>query len=260
MYHIFTILDAQNLHYYIMKLVKLNAINSTSIYLKQLSKGIDICNWTVVTAEYQTSGRGQMQTKWESEQGKNLIFSLLIKFDDLKVKNQFYLNCAISIGIFNALKKYKLPQLNIKWPNDIMSVNKKLGGILIENSLMNDKIYQTIIGIGLNINQEAYPDYLPKAVSMKQILKNDFDRDEILIQIVNSIKMQIEILNRGEFKTLHQNYENVLFKKGKVQMFEDKNQLKFIGKIIGVSKQGKLLVNLENESVMEYDFKEIKFI
>ncbi len=243
-----------------MKLFKLDAINSTSIYLKQLSKEVDVSNWTIVTAEYQTLGRGQMQTKWESEYGKNLIFSVLIKFDDLKVWNQFNLNCAISIGIFNALKEYKLPQLKIKWPNDIMSVNKKLGGILIENSLLNDKIYQSVVGIGLNINQDIYPDYLPKAVSMKQILKNDFDRDEILFQIVNSIKTQIDILNRGEFKTLHQNYENILFKKGKVQMFENKNHLKFIGQIIGVSKQGKLLVNLENESVMEYDFKEIKFI
>ncbi len=243
-----------------MKLVKLDAINSTSIYLKQLSKEVDVSNWTIVTAEYQTLGRGQMRTKWESEYGKNLIFSVLIKFDDLKVRNQFNLNCAISIGIFNALKEYKLPQLKIKWPNDIMSVNKKLGGILIENSLLNDKIYQSVVGIGLNINQDIYPDYLPKAVSMTQILKNDFDRDEILIQIVNSIKMQIEILNRNEFRTLHQNYENILFKKGKVQMFENKNHLKFIGKIIGVSKQGKLLVNLENESVTEYDFKEIKFI
>ena len=104
MYHIFTILDVLNLHYYIMKLFKLDAINSTSIYLKQLSKGIDISNWTVVTAEYQTSGRGQMQTKWDSEWSKNLIFSMLIKFDNLKASNQFYLNCAISIGIFNALK------------------------------------------------------------------------------------------------------------------------------------------------------------
>ncbi len=260
MYHIFTILDVLNLHYYIMKLFKLDAINSTSIYLKQLSKGIDISNWTVVTAEYQTSGRGQMQTKWDSKRSKNLIFSMLIKFDNLKASNQFYLNCAISIGIFNALKEYKLPQLKIKWPNDIMSVNKKLGGILIENSLMNDKIYQTVVGVGLNINQVTYPDYLPKAVSMKQILKNDFDRDKILIKIVNSIKTQIDILNQGEFKTLHQNYENVLFKKGKVLMLENKNQLKFLGKLIGVSKQGKLMVELENESVTEFDFKEIKFI
>jgi len=242
-----------------MKLVKLNAINSTNTYLKQLAKEIGTSNWTVVSAEFQTYGRGQVQTKWMSDKGKNLIFSILIKFEALKIKNQFYLNCAISLGIFEALKKYSLPQLKIKWPNDIMAVNKKIGGVLIENSLMNDSIYQTVVGIGLNINQELFSEDLPKVISMINLLNKEFDRDEILFQIVASIKVQIKLLEENKFELLHRNYEQQLFKKDKAYMFEE-NGIKFLGKILGVTNQGLLIIEKENQIIKEYNFKEVKFL
>jgi BirA family transcriptional regulator, biotin operon repressor / biotin---[acetyl-CoA-carboxylase] ligase len=243
-----------------MNLFKLDAINSTNSYLKELSKVVSTSNWTVVTAEYQTIGRGQMETKWESDRGKNLMCSILIKFKNVKIENQFYLNCAVSLGIFNALKSYNLPKLRIKWPNDIMSVNKKLGGILIENSLLNSNIYQTVVGIGINVNQVRFPLHLVKAVSMKQILKKDFDRDMILNQIVDSVKEQIDLLEMKKFEILHQNYEKVLFKINTPYMFENVDKQKFLGKILGITRSGKLIVEKENKSIQEYTFKEIKFL
>jgi BirA family biotin operon repressor/biotin-[acetyl-CoA-carboxylase] ligase len=242
-----------------MYLVKLNAINSTNSYLKKLSKDLDISNWTVITAEYQTVGRGQMQTKWESEKGKNLICSVLIRLKDLKVQDQFYLNCAISLGIFNVLKGYNLKQLRIKWPNDIMSVNKKLGGVLIENSLTNNIIYQTVIGIGINVNQEIFIN-LPKASSMKQLLKRDFDRDILLNQIIVSLEEQISRLEQKNFTPLHRDYEAVLYKKNIPNLFEQEDKKKFMGKILGISEQGNLIIEKENQSVREYGFKEIKLL
>ncbi|MDH3323851.1 MAG: biotin--[acetyl-CoA-carboxylase] ligase, partial [Flavobacteriaceae bacterium] len=198
-----------------MKLVKLDAINSTNSYLKQLSKDTEASNWTVVSTEFQSSGRGQLQTKWESDKGKNLMCSVLIKLSDFNIQDHFYLNCAISLGIYEALQKYKLPQLKIKWPNDILSVNKKMGGILIENSLISHKIYQTIVGIGLNINQDRFPENLPQAVSMKQLLKKELDREALLFELIASIKLQIQLLEQKAFELLHQKYEAVLFKKNK---------------------------------------------
>ncbi len=242
-----------------MKIVKLNAINSTNTYLKQLAKEIGTSNWTVVSAEFQTSGRGQVQSKWVSDKGKNLMFSILIKFEALKIKNQFYLNCAISLGFFEALKKYSLPQLKIKWPNDIMAVNKKIGGVLIENSLMNDSIYQTVVGIGLNINQKLFSEDLPKAISMINLLNKEFDQNEILFQIVGSIQVQIKLLEDNKFELLHRNYERQLFKKDKACMFEE-NGIKFLGKILGVTNQGLLIIEKENQIIKEYNFKEVKFL
>ncbi len=243
-----------------MFLVKLDAINSTSSYLKELSKAITTRNWTVVSTDFQICGRGQMHAKWESERGKNLTFSVLIKLDSFKVSNQFYLNCAIALGIYHVLENYKLPMLKLKWPNDIMSDSKKLGGILIENSLMNDRIYQAVVGIGINVNQQKFPPHLTGAISMKQILKKRIDIHSLLIQIVESLKIQIELLEKERFETLFENYIEVLFKKNIPSMFENKNKQKFMGKIIGVTLDGKLKIEKENQVIQEFNFKEIKFI
>ena len=243
-----------------MYLVKLNATSSTNTYLRQLSKNIDTPNWAVVTAEFQSLGRGLTQTKWVSDKGKNLLFSILIKFNNFKVINNFHLSCAISIGVYNGLSKSKLSKLSVKWPNDIMSGAFKMGGILIENSLKNDQINQSIVGLGLNINQNSFPSELPYARSMKQITGIDYNRDEILMNIVESIKEMVKLLKDQKFDILHRRYENILYKNGKVQMFEDNKQQKFMGKIIGVSSAGMLQIEMENETISEYAHKQIKFL
>jgi BirA family biotin operon repressor/biotin-[acetyl-CoA-carboxylase] ligase len=243
-----------------MKVVKLDAINSTNNYLKMVSKDVKTVNWTVVTAEHQTLGRGQMDTIWDSEKGKNLVCSILIQFKTLKSLDQFYLNCAVSLGIYGALDKYDIPNLKVKWPNDIMSGSKKVCGILIENTLVNDRISNTVIGIGLNVNQENFSNDLPKAISMKQILGIHFNRDEILESLVACIQEQIEFLQQKDFKLLHANYEKVLFQHGEIHVFENKQQKKFMGKILGVTDKGCLLVEQENDVINEYNFKEIIFL
>jgi BirA family biotin operon repressor/biotin-[acetyl-CoA-carboxylase] ligase len=243
-----------------MNVVKLDAINSTNNYLKKLSKDDETVNWTIVTAEHQTLGRGQMNTKWESERGKNLACSILVRFDTLKSQDQFYLNCAVSLSVFNALKKFAIPDLTIKWPNDIMSGSKKVCGILIENSLISDRISNTIIGIGLNVNQESFSKELPKAISMKQILGITFDRDEILDSIFLSLQEQMELLHQKNFDLLHENYEKYLFQKGEVRVYENTQNEKFMGKILGVTNFGALLVEQENDVIKEYNFKEIVFL
>ena len=242
-----------------MKLFKLDAINSTSTYLKQLSKKTETDNWTVVSAEYQTLGRGQVDTKWVSEKGKNLIFSILIRYDLLNTQNQFFLNCAISLGIYHTLLRYNLPKLKIKWPNDIMADNKKLGGILIENSLRNDQIYQSIVGIGLNVNQEDFLDQPFKAVSIRNLLDLELSRNDLLAEIMDSVKDHIDLLNSKEFKFLHKSYENVLYRNNKPHMFESDGQI-FLGKIIGVSKEGMLQIEDENEKIRKFNFKEVKYL
>ena len=242
-----------------MKLFKLDAINSTSTYLRQLSKKTETFNWTVVSAEYQTTGRGQVDTKWVSDKGKNLIFSILIKYDSLIIQDQFYLNSAISLGIYSVLLKYNLPKLKIKWPNDIMAENKKLGGILIENSLKNDKIYQSIVGIGLNVNQQDFLGYPFQAVSMKNLLDKTIDRDIMLNEIIFSIKHYVDLLNKQEFSFLHAAYEKVLFKINEPHMFKSDGQI-FLGKITGVSKDGKIKIENENEQIRKFYFKEVKYL
>ncbi len=243
-----------------MKIVKLDAINSTNSFLKEKIKMEKIENWTIISTDFQTNGRGQMHTEWFSEKFKNLLFSILIKFDKLEVSKQFYLNYAISLGIYRALYKYNISNLTVKWPNDIMAVKKKLGGVLIENTLQKDKIIYTVVGIGININQEIFPEYLPNATSMRNLFNSYFDKDQILVEIVNSIKTYIELLEKEDYQTLKIEYERVLFQKGVPQMFVDKLQNRFQGMILGVSDEGKLKVKMEDETIIEFGFKEIEFL
>ncbi len=243
-----------------MYLVKLNAIDSTNSYLRKMSKEGGLEKWAVVSTEYQSAGRGQKGAVWQSEKGKNLICSILVRLNGFKARDQFLLNCAASLGIYNALTKYNLPKLSIKWPNDIMSVSKKLGGLLIENTLMHDEINHTIIGIGLNVNQLSFSKDLPYAVSIKQLINKDLDRDALLKRIVESIQLQFDLIFQNKHEELWQAYDQRLFRKQAAHMFEDQQGQKFMGIIKGVSQQGLLIVENEEQILKTYNFKEITYL
>ena len=140
-----------------MNIIKLNAIESTNLYLKKLAVEKELESYTVVSANYQSAGRGQMGANWHSEIGKNLTFSILIKFDTFEIERQFYLSMAVSLGLLAAIRFHIMSPLFVKWPNDILADKEKLAGILIENIVSGNAIKQTVIGIGLNVNQEQFP-------------------------------------------------------------------------------------------------------
>lgn len=242
-----------------MNIIKLNAIDSTNSYIKKLAFENSIENYTIVVADYQTAGRGQMGTSWLSEQGENLTFSILIRFDGFKIENQFYLSIAVSLGIYTALNLNVKNLLFIKWPNDILAEKDKVTGILIENILSGDFIKQSIVGIGLNVNQDKFSKNLGNVTSLKKISGRNFDKDELLIQVVNSIQYFCKYVEDERFKELKELYLNALYKFNSPVMFEDKSGLVFMGKIIDVDKNGKLVVELENETTRKFSLKEIKF-
>src|SRR5690606_34414076 len=170
-----------------MQIIKLNATESTNVYLKNLALEEELEDFTVVVARKQLKGRGQIGTKWESEVGMNLTFSILKNNVDLPVADQFLLNMGVSLAIFDALRQLYVPDLSVKWPNDILSGHFKICGILIENVLSGTMIQTSIIGIGLNVNQLNFGD-LSQASSLKLILGRTFDLDELLHSVVGHIK------------------------------------------------------------------------
>ena len=174
-----------------MKLIKLDAIDSTNDFLKALSASQELENFTVVTAENQTKGKGQMGAVWNSEKSKNLIMSVFVKDLLLNVEAIYLLNIATSLAIIQVLKDQKINHLKIKWPNDIMSDNFKLAGILIENSFKSDGSITSIIGVGLNVNQTNFEN-LPKASSMAVVSNSYFDKDQLVELIVNQLKENIK--------------------------------------------------------------------
>lgn len=242
-----------------MKIIKLDAIDSTNDFLKGLSNEISTQNFTVVTAETQTNGKGQMGSKWSSESGKNLIVSVLLKNILLDINAIFNLNVVIAFSIFEALKSFKIFELSIKWPNDIMSGNKKIAGILIENIIKSDNSINSIIGFGLNVNQVNF-DYLPNASSLKKIMNQEFDKEIILNKILESIQKNISELEQSNINLIWTLYNENLFKKGKIMLFENNIRDKFMGIIQNVSRDGKLQLLVENDIILEFDKKEISMI
>ncbi|MGL5112722.1 MAG: biotin--[acetyl-CoA-carboxylase] ligase [Flavobacterium sp.] len=241
-----------------MKLIKLDAIDSTNDFLKRIAALPDVENFTVVTTENQTNGKGQMGQKWDSEKGKNLIMSVFVKNFIVDVSQVFHLNIAFSLAVITVLESFKVPELSIKWPNDIMSYQKKIGGILIENTFKGDGTIYSVVGLGLNVNQTTFAN-LPKASSLAVVCQRDFDRDVVLQLIVEKLKqMLLNWMDKQSF--FWSTYTDLLFKKDTPMPFSSQNGSHFMGIIRGVSSVGKLQVLLEDDNMEEFDIKEIQLL
>ncbi|WP_116788092.1 biotin--[acetyl-CoA-carboxylase] ligase [Flavobacterium psychrotrophum] len=241
-----------------MNIIKLSAINSTNDFLKQLLSTGNVENFTVAVAEHQTAGRGQMGAQWNAEAGKNLTFSLLIKDLLTDINGIFGLNVAIAVSIAEALAEFNIEALSVKWPNDILAVNKKLGGVLIENIIKSSGDIYSVIGIGININQHDFTG-LPKATSLLVAAGREFDKEEVMTAILAKIKRHTTAILNGSIDALWDTYHSMLFKKGIPMPFE-KDGRQFMGIIQGVSKNGSLRLLLEDETIAEYGLKEVQLL
>lgn len=213
---------------------------------------------TVIMAEEQYAGRGQQQNKWFAEAGKNLTFTILLKPVFLRLHDQFFLTQVISLGVVKALENVTGPGIKIKWPNDIYYKDKKLGGILIENMVQGSKINNSVIGIGLNINQDYFPEHLPNATSVSQILQTNYDLTIILSEICRHVEAYYFKLKANKFTELKQEYLQYLYGLNESRVFTSNNET-FNGTITGVTANGLLQVST-GAGLKEYNLKEIQFV
>jgi len=242
-----------------MRIIKLDATDSTNAYLKNVMQTEVLDDFTTVIANQQLKGRGQVGAAWHSERGKNLTISVLKRFNALNARRQFILNMAVSLAVYNTLKELQITNLSIKWPNDILSGNKKICGILIENVMQEQFISFSIIGIGLNVNQLSFPG-LKSATSIKLQSGRTIVLDELLDQLLNELKKILSGLEDIKFAKIKEAYEDYLFRKDKPSTFKNiENQL-FTGYIRGISDSGKLRLEIEDHILQEYDLKEIQLL
>ena len=224
-----------------------------------LSNSEPLPEGTVIMAENQYAGRGQVNSKWEAEPGKNLTFSILLRPSFLSITSQFSLNMAVSLGIHKALKNLTGEGLSIKWPNDIYFEDKKMGGILIENIISAGHIKSCIVGIGINVNQEVFDPALEgRAGSLYQILQNNVNLISLLTQICSQIEAEYLKLKGGKYLNLRQDYMNALYRYKQKAMYRQNGEI-FEGRIVDVSDTGFLILET-GAGLMSYNFKEIEFV
>ena len=239
-----------------MKMIKLDAIDSTNSYLKKLLLKENINDFTVVVSKHQTNGRGRNGNLWANKPSLNLAFSVYKRFINFSVNEKFMLNIVSSVSVYEVLKKYKLNNLTIKWPNDIMTENKKIAGILIENSVRGNKINHSVIGVGININQSQFLD-LPNATSVFLESGKKHSVEKIAVELKDAFKKNFTNFEIRETELI-EFYNSVLFKRNVTTDFTTVNAKKIQGTIIGVNKEGILSLKQKNHKVFEYAENQIK--
>lgn len=242
-----------------MNIIKLNATASTNNYLKNLVREYPVGDETAVLTIHQTQGRGQRENSWYSKSEESLAFSLFKRFHVTKVEAQFKINMAVSIHVKEQLSAFEVPQVSVKWPNDIMSANKKIGGILIENTLRQQYVKHAVIGIGLNVNNDVLP-HLPQASSMKIQSEKTFSISDVFLSLTKSCFEELRKMESIPFSTYRDQYESILFRIDEKSEFENSENQRFEAKIKGVSNTGELLIEHKNGLLKQIQVKELKMI
>ena len=234
-------------------LIQLAIVDSTNDYAANLIKTSEVPSGTTIVTSNQQKGRGQRSAMWTTEANKNLTFSLIF-FSDQKIQKAFYLNIVASLAVFKTLSDLKIDS-KIKWPNDILVRGKKICGILIDNTFSGNTIQSSIIGIGLNVNQEDFGE-LKEATSICNEIGQEVEIMDIYEQLFGYLDFYLNLLMESNYKVLLQRYYEHLLGLNREGEFES-NGVKFKGTITGISEIGLLKIQTQ-EGTKEFDLKEIR--
>lgn len=240
------------------KLIELDETDSTNSYAARLIYDQSPLEGTVIVAGFQSAGKGQRGAGWESEKNQNLLISCIIYPAFLGVTEHFLLNQVFSLGVLEFMQKKTSAPISIKWPNDILIGDRKIAGLLIENSIRNNKFTSSVAGIGININQTNFGTYSPVATSLHLIENKKFIVKECLIQLIAQVDKWYAILKSGNHKKITESYEKVLYKAGTPANFESNGE-NFTAIIKGVNASGQLVLTKSTGSEIVFNNKEIKF-
>ena len=239
-------------------LIELDSIDSTNNYAKDLLSNSHPPEGTVVWAKEQFAGRGQMGNSWTTEGGKNVTISIILYPDFLEADKQFFLNMAVALAIKDFCELVIGDEVKIKWPNDIYFRNHKLGGVLIENSISDGRLSSSVIGIGINVNQEEFDPSIPNPVSLQQIKNSEFEIPNLVEQLCSFIEKYYLQLRQLHFNFLDKGYTESLYRYQQTHEFKKGDNI-FKGEINGVTKEGKLIIH-SNGKELRFGFKEVEYI
>ena len=249
-----------------ISIITLDEVTSTNTFLADYHPS-DPAEITLVTAEHQTAGRGQTGNSWESERSKNLLFSILLTPQSpLPATHLFLISEAMALAIRDALEQFivNCSPLTVKWPNDIYVGDRKIAGILIENTLCGSHVGRCIIGCGVNINQATFHSDAPNPVSLRQLLGHDIERSLVLDAIVTHFHRNLSTLDTPhslDVPPLHSAYLTALYRRTGLHPFrEPSSPTPFLAEIADVEPTGHLVLRDTDHHLRRYAFKEISFV
>lgn len=239
------------------KIIKLQEIDSTNAYLRNYTpaEGEEM---TVVTAEYQSAGKGQGKNTWESNHGENLLFSILCHPKDVPAKRQFILSQAIALAIRDALRMY-IGDIKIKWPNDIYWHDHKLGGVLIQCTLTGVNVKDCILGVGIDVNQKEFENLTKNPISLYQITGRDIDRNDLLNSIIEEFQHYLMMIDEGDYDHIVADYKESLYRANGYHQYRDEKG-EFLARFVTIEPSGRIVLKDEDGMLRTYAFKEVKFM
>lgn len=242
-----------------MKMVFVNETDSTNSYIKQVaadSKGETLVVWT----DFQTAGRGCGTNSWESEPGKNLTFSIMVRPQHIAPRDQFILSMAHAVALKRTLSQY-IDDVRVKWPNDIYWRDSKLCGTLIETTLEAQHIKTCIIGTGINVNQQVFRSDAPNPVSLCQILGHEMDRETILHRVAELTDELVSQAADGGAEAIRDEYRSALYRRGEIHPYRLPSGEQRMLRLDDVSDDGHLLLfSADSKEHLAFAFKEVQFV
>lgn len=235
------------------------SLTSTNEYAHLLLEKEKVAEGTVIRAGYQSGGKGYSGNRWESEAGKNLLVSIILKPVFLETKRQFFLNQVISLAVAETVKEYVLEvDVKVKWPNDIFCDDRKIAGILIENSVQGNLILHSVIGIGLNVNQTKFSPGLKNITSLKTETENELDLNSVLGILCEKIEYRYLQLKNNHIEEIQKDYMSELYRVEQESVFRSGSN-RFNAKIAGLTAEGKLVLQLHDHHEV-FGFKEVEMV
>ena len=239
------------------KIIRIGETDSTNRFLREY-KGEEGSLMTVAAADYQTAGRGQGSNTWESEAGKNLLFSILTHPERLGAQRQFVMLEAGSLAVRDALSPYA-DGFSVKWPNDVYWHDMKISGTLSECTISHGFVSRCIMGTGININQRTFVSDAPNPVSLAQITGHDVSREIVMESVIGRLGHYLGMITEDRYDEIHALYHEALYRREGLHAYRDTTDC-FMAAIRGIEPDGRLVLRRADGSERTYMFKEVEFI
>jgi len=241
--------------------IRLNRVNSTNKYATDMIAKSKPIEGTVISASFQYEGRGQIGRFWESEAGKNISCSTILLPTFLEASQQFQLNIAVSLAVHDFVDHFiDSEEVRIKWPNDIYVGDKKIAGILIQNTLLGKTISTSVWGTGININQVLFSEDVPNPTSLALENMKDMEIDTCMLWLFRFLTKRYLQLKAGHLESMRSEYHELLYRRDVWAGFMDSEDNRWTGKIIKVDDLGRLVILNTDEEEKVFGFREIRFV